>query len=144
MPISSRVRDFVDALPLRPGMRVLEIGCGPGVASRMAAARIAPGMILAIDRSARAIAQARAGSANEIASGLLQVRHVAVEDFTLEREDAPFDLAFAMRVGALDGRQPDLESRALRRIAAALVPRGRLFIDGGDPLRELTLTRTAT
>ena len=50
-----------------------------------------------------------------------------------------FDLAFAVRVGALDGRHPELEARARQRIADALTPHGRLFIDGGDPLREIRL-----
>lgn len=35
-------------------MRVLEIGGGPGVAARLAAARVAPGVVVAIDRSAAA------------------------------------------------------------------------------------------
>jgi SAM-dependent methyltransferase len=141
MPASDRIRDFVDALPLRSGLRVLEIGCGPGVAARLVAARVAPGMILAIDRSARAVAQARAASAAEIAAGLMMVRQRTVEDFALEDGEAPFDLAFAMRVGALDGRHPELERSALERIGAALTPTGRLFIDGGSPLREITPQR---
>ena len=137
MRASDRIRDFVAALPLRPGLRVLEIGCGPGVAARLVAARIAPGMILAIDRSARAVAQAKAASAAEIAAGSMMVRHCAAEDFTLDDGEAPFDLAFAMRVGALDGRHPEIERPALGCIRSALVPGGRLFIDGGDPLREI-------
>lgn len=141
MPASDRIRDFVAALPLRPGMRVLEIGCGPGVAARLVAARVAPGLVLAIDRSATAVAQARAGSAAEIAAGVMLVRQSAIEDFALDEGEAPFDLAFAMRVGALDGRHPELEQRALSRIAAALVSGGRLFIDGGAPLREIALPR---
>jgi trans-aconitate methyltransferase len=53
---SARIVEFVDALPLRPGMRVLEVGCGPGVATRLVLNRIGDGHVLAIDRSARAIA----------------------------------------------------------------------------------------
>jgi cyclopropane fatty-acyl-phospholipid synthase-like methyltransferase len=141
MRASDRIREFVEALPLRPGLRVLEIGCGPGVAARLVAERVAPGRVLAIDRSAKAVAQARAASAAEIAAGVMEVRQAAVEDFALEPGEARFDLVFAMRVGALDGRHPELEARALERIGAALAPHGRVFIDGGDPLREITLAR---
>ena len=122
-------------------MRVLEIGCGSGGAARLVANQIAPGTILAIDRSAHAIAKAQAGSTEEIAAGVLRLRHVAVEDFALRPGDAPFDLAFAMRVGALDGRHPELEAQALEHIAAAMTPEGRLFVDGGDTLREIVLPR---
>jgi len=83
--LSLRLRAIVDALPLRRGIRVLEIGCGPG--------------------------------------------------------EALFDLAFAVKVGALDGRHPKAGELALVRIAAAPVPGGRLYIDGGSPLREMELPR---
>jgi hypothetical protein len=66
---------------------------------------------------------------------------VAVEDFKLEAGEEPFDLAFAIRVGALDGRHPRAGIAARKRITAALTPTGRLFIDGGDPLREVALVR---
>jgi SAM-dependent methyltransferase len=137
--LSSRLAAIVNALPLEPGLRVLEIGCGPGAAARAVARRIGDGHILAIDRSARAIEQARAASQDEISAGRMSVRQVAIEDFVLEPEDAPFDLAFAVRVGALDGRHPELELRAHRSIARALAPNGRLFIDGGNPLMEVLL-----
>jgi hypothetical protein len=84
---------------LKPGLRVLEIGCGTGLSFRVA----------------------------------------AVEDFELDTGEEPFDLAFAVRVGALDGRHPELESPARQRIRDALTAHGRLYIDGGDPLREILL-----
>ena len=120
-------------------MRVLEIGCGPGAAAREIARRIGDGHVLAIDRSAKAIAQATAGSRTEITRGCLSFRQIAVEDFELEPGEAPFDIALAVRVGVLDGRHPELERRARAHVAAALSPGGRLFIDGGDPLREVPL-----
>jgi SAM-dependent methyltransferase len=137
--LSPRLAAIVDALPLRPGIRVLEIGCGPGAAARAIAHRVGNGHILAINRSAKAIEQIRASSQDEIASGWLSVRQVAIEDFVLEPGEAPFDIAFAVRVGALDGRHPDLQARAHQNIARALVPDGRFFIDGGNPLREVVL-----
>jgi SAM-dependent methyltransferase len=103
------------------------------------AARLVTGHILAIDRSARAVAQAQANAAEEIASGRMSVRQVAAEEFALQPGEAPFDIVFAVRVGALDGRHPKAGQQALERIAAALAPGGRLFIDGGRPLREISI-----
>lgn len=137
--LSARLAAIVDALPLRPGLRVLEIGCGPGAAARAIAGRIGNGHVLAIDRSARAIALARAASRAEIAAGRVSLRCVAAEDLELAPGEAPYDIALAIRVGALDGRHPEAGRRARRRISAALTPGGRLFIDGGDPLREVAL-----
>jgi cyclopropane fatty-acyl-phospholipid synthase-like methyltransferase len=137
--LSARLRAIVDALPLRPGMRVLEIGCGPGAAAREIARRIGDGHVLAIDRSARAIAQAEIACHAEIAAGRLSLGRVAAEDLELRPGETPYDIALAVRVGALDGRYPEVGERARRRIAAALTPGGRLFIDGGEPLREVPL-----
>lgn len=121
-------------------MRVLEIGCGTGAACREIARRIEHGYVLGIDRSAKAISLARASSQAQIASGVVDYRQLAAEDFELAPAEAPFDLAFAVRVGALDGRHPDAGMRVLPRIGAALTPMARLFVDGGNPLRELRLT----
>jgi hypothetical protein len=75
-----------------------------------------------------------------IGAGRSTVRITACEDLELEPTEQRYDLAFAVRVGALDGRHPDAGARAMDRIARALVPGGRLFVDGGDPLRELHLS----
>jgi protein-L-isoaspartate O-methyltransferase len=137
--LSDRLAAVIDALTLRPGMRVLEIGGAPGSAAKAVARRIGDGHILVIDRSAKGVAQIERNAAIEIAAGLLSVRHVAAEDFELLRGEPRFDLAFAIRVGALDGRHPEAGVRARQRIAAALTPTGQLFIDGGDPLRSVQL-----
>ena len=139
--MSARIAAAVRALPLRPGMRVLEVGCGPGVALRLVAARIEGGQVLGIDRSATAIAQAERGCATEMAAGRVRLRWTAIEDFVLAPDEAPYDLAFGLRVGALDGRHPAAGEAALARLAAALRPDGRLFVDSGEPLREMMLPR---
>ena len=137
--LSSRLREIVDALPLRPGMRVLEIGCGPGVMAREIAARIGNGHVLGIDRSAKAIVQARAGSADAIAAGHLTFHVSEAETFVLAPGEQPYDLAVAVRVGALDGRHPEAGALARAAIKAALVPGGKLYIDSGDPLQDVAL-----
>ncbi|MDL5160335.1 class I SAM-dependent methyltransferase [Actinomycetospora termitidis] len=126
MTLSPRLAAIVDALPLDSTSRVLEIGCGPGAAAREVARRVRH--VLAIDRSPAAVRRATAAGAAEIAAGRLSVRCVAIEDLALDPHDEPFDLAFAVRVGVLDGRHP--ADRALTAIAAALRPGGRLVVDG--------------
>ena len=49
-----------------------------------------------------------------------------------EPGEGPFDLVFAVRVGALDGRHPAAGRKAFVRISAALAPGGRLFVDGRE------------
>lgn len=137
--LSPRLAAVVDALPLTPQSRVLEIGCGPGAAARAIARRLVTGHIVAIDRSAKAVAQARAASTEEIESGRMSVRQAEAESFLMEPGDLPFDVVFAIRVGALDGRHPAAGRRALARIRSVLAPGGRVFVDGGDPLRELSV-----
>lgn len=141
-PLSARLAAVVDALPLKPGLRVLEIGGAGGATARAVAERIPGGHILMIDRSATSIKQASKAAADEIDAGVMRVREVAAEQFQLLPGEEPFDLAFAIRVGAFDGRHPSSGRIALQRITAALTPEGRMFIDTGDPLHELDLPRS--
>lgn len=137
--ISKRLYDIVEALPLKDGIRVLEIGCGTGAMAREISKRNVNGYIVAIDRSDKAITQAVSGSKIEISTGKLSYRKIPIEDFELQPGEKPFDIAVAIRVGALDGRHPEIEKRALTNITKALTKSGKLFIDGGNPLREIAL-----
>lgn len=139
--ISKRLDEILGALPLVDGMRILEIGCGPGAMAREIAKRIGDGHILAIDRSAQAIHQAIKSSTTEIETGTLSFRQIPIEKFELEANEKPFDIAVAVRVGALDGRHPEIEKQALIRISKALTKKGKLFIDGGNPLKEIPLNK---
>lgn len=54
---ASLVEEWLDALGLRPGDRVLDVGSGPGFVSLALAGRVGPGgVVYAIDRSAEALA----------------------------------------------------------------------------------------
>ena len=91
--LSPRLAAVVDALPLWPEARVLEIGCGPGAATRAVAGRLTSARILATDRSATAIVQARSSCAAEIASGRFRLRQVAAEDLELADVEALRELS---------------------------------------------------
>jgi SAM-dependent methyltransferase len=138
--LSPRLKAIVDALPLQPGLRVIEIGCGPGAAAREVADRVGPhGHVLAVDRSAKAIALLTQSAADVIAAKRLTARQLAAEELELDPREERYHIAFAVRVGAFDGRDSHAGTLALERLGHALLPGGRLFIDGGNPLREVTV-----
>jgi 2-polyprenyl-3-methyl-5-hydroxy-6-metoxy-1,4-benzoquinol methylase len=137
--LSKRLIDIVNSLPLKEGVRVLEIGCGPGAMAREISRLIGNGHIMAIDRSAKAIQQAISGSQVEIKTGNISFKQISIEKFELDSNEKPFDIAIAVRVGALDGRHPEIEKQSLLKIAKALTKKGKLFIDGGNPIKEIPL-----
>ena len=139
MGLSSRLQSVVDALPLRPGLRVLHLGGAPGAAAREVATRVGPnGHVLVLDRSATGIRQTRTHCRAELDYGSLSPC-AAVEAFELDPTVDLFDLAFACRVGALDGRHPQLYAAALERIGRAVIPGGLLYVDTGSPLTAIDL-----
>lgn len=137
--ISKRLLEIIDSLPLENGIRILEIGCGPGAAAREIASRFNKIYVLGLDRSQKAIDQAEERSQPQINSGKLKFIKGKIEDFNLPAGETKFDIAFAIRVGALDGRYPNIEEESIRRITKALKKNGKLFIDGGNPLKEIKL-----
>ena len=140
MALSPRLLRVVDALPLTPGLRVLEVGGAPGAAAREIAARVGPtGHVLVLDRSPAGIDLTRIGCEAEITAGLLTTMCAPVEDFRLPDGTEPFDIALACRVGALDGRHPALFRDSIRNLAAAVLPGGLLYVDTGDPLTAIPL-----
>lgn len=137
--ISQRLLEIVDSLPLKNGIRILEIGCGTGVAAREIASRLDNIYILGVDRSQKAIEQAIKNSKTQIENGKLNFLQAKVEALELPKYEKEFDIAFAIRVGALDGRHPEIERESISRIAKTLKKNGKLFIDGGNPLKEIKL-----
>lgn len=141
--LSPRLRIVVDALPLRPGLRVIEVGGAPGAAAREVARRVGPqGHVLILDRSSAAVAATERACAEEIAAGTLSVRLADVEAATLLADEPLYDLAFACRVGVLDGRHPQGQGRALAHLSRMLVAGAPVLVDTGDPLRDLTRDST--
>src|SRR3954453_19937117 len=86
----------VDTLALDPADRVLEVGCGHGVAVSLICERLISGQITAIDRSEKMIEMATHRNRQHIARGRAVLKTSALETAQLGNER--FDKVFAFNV----------------------------------------------
>ena len=94
--VPTRLAWAVARLDPLPRDCVLEIGCGPGVAAQLIAARLDGGHVHAIDRSWVAVRRARERLAADVAAGRATVEQRALAD--LDAPEATFDRALAVNV----------------------------------------------
>jgi SAM-dependent methyltransferase len=118
--VTDRLRTIVDGLAIEPSHRVLEIGCGHGVAATFVLERLRDGRLTAVDRSAKMIAAATRRNAEHVEAG--RAEFLVAELEALDLGDRRFDLIFAVRVG-LFAREPD---RARALVAPWLADGGRV------------------
>jgi ubiquinone/menaquinone biosynthesis C-methylase UbiE len=86
-------RNAVFFLPhLKPGMALLDAGCGPGSITIGLARAISPGEAVGIDASAESIAEART---HAMAAGVANVRFEVADVCALPFDNATFDAVFA-------------------------------------------------
>ena len=124
----SRLERLVERLALKPGDRVLEIGCGHGVAATLVCERLGPaGAYTAVDRSPKMIAAAERRNAPHVAAGRAEFLVMALE--ALDLGERRFDVIFAARVGLFQ-REPQ-RARALAERWLALG--GRLVTEYDAP-----------
>jgi len=127
-PRVDRQHWVVRRLEVEPGDRLLEIGCGGGLATALVAARLRGGHVVAIDRAASAVRQARGRNADHIRAGTVEVRQADI--LVTELPDAPFDKVFAVNVSLFWLATPtDLPAR-IRRL---LRPGGTLHVFAERP-----------
>jgi SAM-dependent methyltransferase len=102
---------------LRPGLRLLDVGCGPGTITLGLAAAVAPGEVVGLDLRPEVVEQARAVAARE---GAANVRFEVGSAYALPYPDGSFDAAFA-HIVLMHLREP---VRALAEIRRVLRPGG--------------------
>ena len=110
--------DLIDRAPLRPEDRVLDIACGTGVVTRLAAQRIATGRVVGLDLNPGMLAAAR------IAGKGAAIEWLEGSALSLPFEDSCFDVVLCQL-----GLQffPD-QSLALREMKRVLAPSGRVAL----------------
>jgi ubiquinone/menaquinone biosynthesis C-methylase UbiE len=102
--VTERLRSVVEQLDIRPNDRVLEIGCGHGVAATLVCELLESGHLTAVDRSTKMIEAARRRNAAFVEAGRAEFLVAALEE--LELGQRRFDKIFAVRVG-LFHREPE-------------------------------------
>jgi ubiquinone/menaquinone biosynthesis C-methylase UbiE len=127
--MSERLRSIVAQLDIQPDDRVLEIGCGHGVAATFVCERLEGGRLTAVDRSQKMIDAASRRNAAYVEAGKAEFLVATLED--LDLADRRFEVAFAVRVGLFD-REPE---RARGLVEPWLAPGGRLFAFFDPPSR---------
>jgi ubiquinone/menaquinone biosynthesis C-methylase UbiE len=123
--LSERLRAVVRELAIQPDDRVLEIGCGHGIAATLVCEQLEQGRLTAVDRSQKMVDAATVRNAAHVEAGRAEFLVASLEDMDLgERR---FDKVFAVRVG-LFHREPE---RARRLVEPWLAPGGviRAFYD---------------
>lgn len=110
---------------LRPGMSVLDCGCGPGSLTIEIAERVAPGQVVGIDIEPEQCAKAEALAA---ARGITNVRFEPADVYALSYPDATFDAVFshALVTHLADPMRAFAESRRV------LKPTGVLAVSAND------------
>jgi SAM-dependent methyltransferase len=115
---SNRQRNLwtVRLLAVQPADRILEIGCGPGVALAACARLLASGRAVGVDHSPTALAQAQRRNRRAIADGRIELRLGGLD--ALPQPDQPFDKVFLVNVVQFLP-DPAQALRALARITTA-------------------------
>ena len=94
--IPERIRVAVESLDLQPDARVLEVGCGTGVAAELLCRRLPDGHVTALDRSGSAVAHAERRLARWVDVGIADVVECDLARF--HGGGRPYDVVLAINV----------------------------------------------
>lgn len=118
----ARNRWAVQLLDVQPTDRVIELGCGPGVAIAALATQATRGLVVGVDHSRVMIGQARRRNRAAVRAGRVHLIHTPVENLSIS--DGPFNAALAVNTV---GMWPDPVVR-LGELARLLRPGGRIAL----------------
>lgn len=125
-PIPERLRWAVETMAVQPADRILEIGCGRGVAVALVCERLVSGRIVAIDRSPTMAKAAAERNRECIEAGKAVVHTTELAGLAgLAGLGERFDKAFAVNVNLFWVRSPATELALLKRL---LAPTGTLYL----------------
>jgi SAM-dependent methyltransferase len=110
---------------LRPGLSLLDIGCGPGTITADLAQLVAPGVVVGVDASGDVVAQAEAHAAS---CGVTNARFEVGDLFALAYGEGTFDVVHAHQVL----QHLDDPVAALVELRRVLRPGGLLAVRDGD------------
>jgi cyclopropane fatty-acyl-phospholipid synthase-like methyltransferase len=114
MRVPERLRWVVGLLDVRPGDRILELGCGNGVAVSLICDQLGTGMITAVDRSPAAVERAARRNAPYVASGRARLCCLDIAD--VGRLGRCYDKVFAVNVNLFWTRGAHAEIAALKEV----------------------------
>lgn len=126
--MSERLAWAVERLDVQAGDRVLEVGCGHGVAVSLICERVGDGIVVGLDRSPKMIAAARRRNADHVAAG--RARFVTAELHAADLGGQQFDKVLAVRFPPLLRGRPGAELAVLRD---QLVEGGALYVTEQPP-----------
>jgi SAM-dependent methyltransferase len=121
--VPERITWAVSVVDPAPDERLLELGCGPGVAAGLVCERLTTGHLTAVDRSATAVARTAARNADHVERGRLSILRSTVDELALPA--ASVTKVFAVNVNVFWTRVPDRELAVVRDL---LAPGGSLFV----------------
>lgn len=125
-PVDEMTKRWLDEAGVRPGMRVIDMGCGPGTVTAMLAERVGErGRVFAVDRNPAMLAMAR----ERCAAAKLDNVELVEGTFEIgELPGGPVDAAVGRRVLMY---QPDA-AQSLRSLARAVRPGGLVLFHEHD------------
>jgi len=113
---------FIDQL--KPGLKILDIGCGPGTITYEIASRVAPGKVTGVDFAESQIAKAKSNQPEHISN----LKFITGSCYDLPFQEHSFDAVFGHAI--MEHLQYPV--KALKELNRVLVPGGTIGICSPD------------